>query len=52
MEHLGFTFGPHDSTLYIQNTTRDIIFLLVSLDDMIITSDDYLGIGNLKKSFS
>jgi hypothetical protein len=38
----------YDSALFLHRTNRDIILLLLYVDDMIITGDDSTGILGLK----
>ncbi|KAM7488098.1 hypothetical protein LguiB_025582 [Lonicera macranthoides] len=49
---LGYSSSTSDSGLFIRKTDSGIIFLLLYVDDMIITGDDLSGISNLKKSLS
>jgi hypothetical protein len=49
---LGFTPSPYDSTLFIRHTSTSITFILLYVDDMIITGDDTVGIRDLQKFLS
>ncbi|KAL3720355.1 hypothetical protein ACJRO7_005217 [Eucalyptus globulus] len=48
MERLGFVYSPYDNALFVQRTSRGSILLLLYVDDMIITGDDYEGITKLQ----
>ncbi|XP_015960330.1 secreted RxLR effector protein 161-like [Arachis duranensis] len=47
---LGFTSSPHKNALFIRKSERGVVFLLLYVDDMIITGDDIDGISDLKAS--
>lgn len=47
-EKLGFLSSSYDSTLFIKKSSLGIVVLLVYVDDMVIISDDKLGIQILK----
>ncbi|XP_020997313.1 uncharacterized mitochondrial protein AtMg00810-like [Arachis duranensis] len=47
---LGFTCSPHENALFIRKSDRGVVFLLLYVDDMIITGDDTDGISDLKVS--
>jgi hypothetical protein len=47
-----FTSSPYDSALFIRQTSTGIILILLYVDDMIITSDDTVGIRDLQKFLS
>ncbi|KAK9104463.1 hypothetical protein Scep_021307 [Stephania cephalantha] len=44
----GFTSSSHDSALFTRHTDRDIVLLLLYVDDMIVTGDDSTRISELK----
>uniref|UniRef100_A0A2N9FPW0 Reverse transcriptase Ty1/copia-type domain-containing protein n=1 Tax=Fagus sylvatica TaxID=28930 RepID=A0A2N9FPW0_FAGSY len=48
----GFTPSFYDSALFICHTSTGITFILLYVDDMIITSDDIAGIRDLQKFLS
>uniref|UniRef100_A0A2N9HCD2 Reverse transcriptase Ty1/copia-type domain-containing protein n=1 Tax=Fagus sylvatica TaxID=28930 RepID=A0A2N9HCD2_FAGSY len=48
----GFTSSSYDSTLFIRHTFTGITFILLYVDDMIITGDDTTGICDLQKFLS
>jgi hypothetical protein len=52
VSHLGYSISSYDSVLFIRRTDRGIILLLLYVDDMIITSDDSIGILELKQFLS
>lgn len=52
LEQLGFTLSPYDTALFVRNTDKGKILLLLCVDDMIITGDDDDGILDLKNSLS
>jgi hypothetical protein len=45
----GFTPSPYDLALFIRHTSTGITFILLYVDDMIITGDDTAGIRDLLK---
>jgi hypothetical protein len=49
---LGYSISSYDSALFIRCTDRDIILLLLYVDDMIITDDDSIGILEFKQFLS
>jgi hypothetical protein len=49
---LGYSISSYDSALFLCCTDRDIILLLLYVDDMIITGDDSIGIMELKQLLS
>ncbi|OMO85296.1 Integrase, catalytic core [Corchorus capsularis] len=48
----GFVQSAHDSTLFIRQSSRGIVLLLLYVDDMVITGDDDLGIKDIKNHLS
>ncbi|GKV28219.1 hypothetical protein SLEP1_g37301 [Rubroshorea leprosula] len=52
VSEFGFTSSPHDTALFIRKTARGMVFLLLYVDDMIITGDDVAGVEELKQSLS
>ena len=46
--HLGYTTSPYDSALFLRRTDKGTIFLLLYVDDMIITGNNHNGIQELK----
>lgn len=50
VEELGFVSSPYDTALFIRKTANGTIFLLLYVDDMIITGDVFFGIDDLKQS--
>ena len=44
---MGYTASPYDSVLFLRCTDKGIILLLLYVDDMIITGDDFNGIQEL-----
>ena len=41
---LGYTASPYDSALFLRRTDKGTILLILYVDDMIITGDDFSGI--------
>lgn len=52
VRRFGFRSSPHDNALFIRNTSKGSVILLLYVDDMIITGDDSDGIQDLKHSLS
>jgi hypothetical protein len=48
----GFVPSAYDSALFLRTTNAHTIFILLNVDDMIITSDDILGIHGLQSFLS
>uniref|UniRef100_A0A2N9HTF5 Reverse transcriptase Ty1/copia-type domain-containing protein n=1 Tax=Fagus sylvatica TaxID=28930 RepID=A0A2N9HTF5_FAGSY len=48
----GFAPSPYDSALFIRHTSTGITLILLYMDDIIIISDDTVGICDLQKFFS
>lgn len=48
MEHLGFISNPYDNALFVYWTSHGYIILLLYVDNMVITSDNHIGITKLK----
>ncbi|XP_058219798.1 uncharacterized mitochondrial protein AtMg00810-like [Rhododendron vialii] len=48
IQNFGFSSSQYDSALFIRKSAHGIIFLLLYVDDMIITGDDNVGISDLK----
>ena len=42
--HMGYIASPYDFALFLRHTDKCTIFLLLYVDNMIITSDDLSGI--------
>ena len=49
---LGYTASPYDSVLFLHRTDKGNILLLLHVDDMIITGDNFSGIQELKDFLS
>jgi hypothetical protein len=49
VHQFGFSSSPHDTTLFICRSNKDMILLLLYVDDMIITGDDHFGISDFKQ---
>ena len=47
---LGYTISPYDSALFLRHIDKGTIWLLLYVDDIIITGDDLSGIQELKRS--
>ncbi|XP_019194028.1 PREDICTED: uncharacterized protein LOC109188018 [Ipomoea nil] len=45
----GFTSSPHDSALFVRHTNKSVVFLLLYVDDMIITGDDSMVIFDVQR---
>ena len=43
----GFTSSPHDTALFVRRSSAGITLILLYVDVMIITGDDYAGIRSL-----
>ncbi|KAG5521631.1 hypothetical protein RHGRI_034005 [Rhododendron griersonianum] len=52
IQNFGFSSSQYDFALFIRKSARGIIFLLLYVDDMIITGDDNVGISDLKAFLS
>ena len=48
----GFTSSPHDTALFVRRSSTGITFILLYVDDMIITKDDSAGICSLQHFLS
>lgn len=48
----GFTSSPHDTALFVRRSSTGITLILFSINDMIITRDDSVGIHFLQHFFS
>jgi hypothetical protein len=49
VHQFGFSFSPHDTTLFIRRSDKGMILLLLYVNDMIITGDDHSGISDFKQ---
>ena len=47
-----FTSSPHDTTLFVRRSSAGITLILLYVDDMIITGDDFAGIRSLQHFLS
>ena len=49
---MGYTASPYDSSLFLRRIDKDIILLLLYVDNMIIIGDNLSGIQELKDFLS
>ena len=49
VHQFGFSSNPHDTTLFLGRSDKGMILLLLFVDYMIITGDDYFGISDFKQ---
>ncbi len=49
VHQFGFSFSPHDTTLFLRRSDKGMILLLLFIDDMIITGNDHFGISDFKQ---
>ncbi|XP_038683045.1 uncharacterized mitochondrial protein AtMg00810-like [Tripterygium wilfordii] len=49
IQQRGFQSSSYDSAFFVRRTALGCVFLLIYVDDMIITGDDYSGITDLKE---
>uniref|UniRef100_A0A2N9EH43 Reverse transcriptase Ty1/copia-type domain-containing protein n=1 Tax=Fagus sylvatica TaxID=28930 RepID=A0A2N9EH43_FAGSY len=49
MHQFGFSSNPHDTSLFIRQSEKGMILLLLYVDDIIITGDDHSSISNFKQ---
>ena len=49
---MGYIASPYDSALFLRRTDKGTIFLILYVDNMIITGDDLSGIQELKDFLS
>ena len=52
ISRLGYMASHYDSALFLHRSDKDTILLLLYVDDMIITGDDFSGIQELKHFLS
>ncbi|XP_065637377.1 uncharacterized mitochondrial protein AtMg00810-like [Quercus suber] len=52
LQEKGFTSSPHDTTLFVRRSSAGITFILLYVDEMIITGDDSAGIHSLQHFLS
>ena len=48
----GFTLSPYDTALFVRRSSASVTLILLYVDDMIITGDDYAGIRSLQHFLS
>ena len=49
VHQFGFSSSSHDTTLFIRQSDKGMILLLIYVDDMIITGNDHSSISNFKQ---
>src|SRR6516165_847482 len=47
---IGFVVGATDSSLYVKKTDLGIVIIVIYVDDLILTGDYDIGIGEVKAS--